>query len=208
MRSPQEGSSPSGRTLYHFPIIHTQVDMGGLAEKVRRSTIQQLGQEVWRRNLRIVDKIWSRIERFLDELQLSFGKVRLYQDGLPVCGREADIVRDLALQGSRNYRLLLRLMGKGATIMGTESPEFLVEEYRQARRALAGEAGAGEIAQKELLQKRDRFIARRINDTLLADEAGILFLGMLHTLDGLLDEDIRVISVAPFNNTKKGQKHE
>jgi hypothetical protein len=48
---------------------------------------------------------------------------------------------------------------------------------------------------EELLKKRDRFIARRINSTLRPGETGILFLGMLHSLAALLDEDIRVIPV-------------
>jgi hypothetical protein len=44
-----------------------------------------------------------------------------------------------------------------------------------------------------LLKERDRHIAQRINTTLGAGETGILFLGMLHNLEGLLDQDIRVI---------------
>jgi hypothetical protein len=197
MRKRKQNNHSRGRILYHFPIIHTQADMGNLAEMVSRSAIRELGQQVWQRKLLVVDRMWDGIERFLEDLQLPFGRVRLYQDGLPVCGREADIVRDLASKGSRNHRLLLRLMGKGGTIMGTESPEFLVEEYRLARQVLSGDAPAGEIDQQELLGRRDRFIARRINSTLLRDEIGILFLGMLHSLDDLLEADIQVISVPP-----------
>ncbi len=195
------------RILYHILIIHTQEDMGGLGEKVRNSAIREMGQQVWRRKQLVVDRMWDTIDKFIEDLRLPFASVRLYQDGLPVCGREEEIVRDLSLRGSRNYRLLLRLMEKGSTIMGTESPEYLIQEYRLARQVLTGEAVGERIDHRELLRRRDGFIASRINETLLAGEIGILFLGMLHTLEGLLDDDIRVISVPPYSPEKE-QEHE
>lgn len=208
MRNPKILNHSSGRMLYHFPIIHTQADMGELSEMISRSTIRKLGQQVWQRQLYLVNRMWDDIEQFCEDLQLPFGRVRLYQDGLPVCGREADIVRELALRGSRNHCLLLRLMEKGGAIMGTESPEFLVEEYNLARQVLSGEANAEKIDEQELLDRRDRFIASRINSTLLRDEIGILFLGMLHSLAELLDEDIDVIYVQPSSYTKEELEHE
>jgi hypothetical protein len=92
-------------------------------------------------------------------------------------------------------------MEKGATIMGTESPELLTEEYDLVKRILAAgnsvEAARIEAEQKSLsdalLKKRDRYIADRINSTLCPEETGIIFLGMLHSLNGLLDGDIQVI---------------
>jgi len=49
-----------------------------------------------------------------------------------------------------------------------------------------------------LLDRRNRFIAYRINTTLCTGETGILFLGMLHSLENLLNKDINVIyPVAP-----------
>lgn len=208
MRKSKINSHSGGRTLYHFPIIHTQADMGELGEMVSKSSIRELGQQVWQRKLLIVDRMWDGIEHFIESLHLPFDMVRLYQDGLPVCGWEANIVRDLAAQGSRNHRLLLHLMGKGCTIMGTESPEFLVEEYHLARQVLNGGATSGEIDQQDLLGRRDRFIARRINSTLLGNEIGILFLGMLHSLGDLLDADIHVISVEPSAYTKGEEAHD
>ena len=131
---------------------------------------------------------------------------------LPVgclCGHEQQIVSQLAEKGSRNHRLLLRLQAKGALLMGTESGELLVEEYRMASAALAA-GGAGGPASREarrkalreaLLDKRDRYIAARINATLAAAETGILFLGMLHAVNRRLDPDVRVVyPVGPPRN--------
>ncbi len=44
-----------------------------------------------------------------------------------------------------------------------------------------------------LLQRRDQFIGQRINDTLKSGETGILFLGMLHSLERYLKQDVKVI---------------
>jgi len=44
-----------------------------------------------------------------------------------------------------------------------------------------------------LLQRRDQYIARRINETLRGGETGLLFLGLLHSIRPWLDEDVQVI---------------
>lgn len=176
--------------------------MGGLRETVRRSALQAMGQAAWQRKVAAVDRIWTQFERFIEDLRLPFATVRLYQDGLPVCGKEADIVKELAESDSRNHRLLLRLMERGATVMGTESPELLVEEYELDKKLLSGGNGPKfegdpKRLSEELLARRNQFIAQRINSTLRSGETGILFLGMLHSLGNLLDDDIRVIPVRP-----------
>ncbi len=187
--------------MIYIPIIHTKIDMGALNESIRRSTLHKMGQAALKRKMNMIEKTWSKIEKFIDELELPFERVRLYQDGLPVCGRETEIVKELANAGSRNHRLLFRSMERGATIMGTESAELLVEEYELVKKILSPEdtlearkIGAHQKALSNLLlRKRDQYIADRINYTLQICETGILFLGMLHSLENLLDEDIRVV---------------
>jgi transcriptional regulator with PAS, ATPase and Fis domain len=120
------------RTLIYFPIVHTQADMGALQESVARATLEKTGRAGLARKFAAIDKIWTAIEA----LPLSFDRVRLYQDGLPVCGREAEIVTELAQAGSRNHQLLLRLITRGAVLMGTGSGDLLVQEYQLARQSL------------------------------------------------------------------------
>jgi hypothetical protein len=189
------------RTLIYIPIIHGAADMGALRESVQRITLQKLGEKEWESKIDLIDKLWNKIEAAVDELPFPLEKVRVYQDGLPICGIESKIVTEIARSGSRNHRLLVSLMEKGATIMGTESPELLTEEYDLVKRILAAgnsvEAARIEADLKSLsdalLKKRDRYIADRINSTLCPGETGIIFLGMLHSLNGLLDGDIQVI---------------
>jgi hypothetical protein len=188
------------RKLLYIPIIHTQADMGALREPVKRLTIEKLGKRIWEEKIQSVEMLWDTISSEIEGWKLSYSRVRLYQDGLPICGREMDIVRDLAGSGSRNHQLLLRLSKKGAILMGTESPELLLQEYGLMQQALAAGTGkeAARIreAQKELgrnlLQQRDKFIASRISNTLKPRETGILFLGMLHSVEKWLDKDIDV----------------
>ncbi len=189
-------SSPR-RTLLYIPIIHTQVDMGDLGESLQRIKTNNFGQRRFARSTELVDRMWQEIEQTVERVPIETGTTRVYQDGLPVCAHEERIISELAEAGSRNYKLLLRLENRGAMLMGTESPELLVEEYQMAVTGL-NSGGAGGKRQRELrsaalLEKRDRFIAARINSTLQQGETGILFLGMLHSVQPYLDTDINVV---------------
>ena len=189
-----------GRRLFHIPVIHSQAEMGSLSPAIQAMTVRRLGAEGWERNVSIIDSIWTRIEEAIDGWSLPCRQARLYQDGLPVCGRELEIVSELAKAGSRNHQLLLRLQERGAILMGTESADLLVQEYHLSKRLLAagGSAAAArwesrhEEMRRVLLERRDRAIAERINHTLCRGEIGLLFLGMLHSVEGWLDRDIQV----------------
>lgn len=193
----------SSRKLIYFPILHTAADMGELKASVEQRAIGQLGEERWRQSRLLIDQMWMDIETVLDSFSLDYTKTRLYQDGLPICANEAAIVKDLADAGSRNHRLLMRLISSGAILMGTESAELLVQEYQlivQSMQEIDKQCSDSRKAASEgLLQRRDQFIAERINKTLASGETGILFLGMLHSIKGLLDGDIEVVS--PLGNT-------
>jgi hypothetical protein len=200
LNNPGRNSGASSRTLIYLPIIHTEADMGALKHSVVRATLEKMGRAGLSRKTAATGRLWSEIEQALDGLTISFDRVRLYQDGLPICGRETEIVTELAQAGSRNHQLLLRLMEKGAMLMGTESVDLLKQEYRLTQQTFTTRPprAAGVAAQRRdlsaaLLQRRDQFIGQRINDTLKPGETGILFLGMLHSLEPHLDRDIKLI---------------
>jgi len=216
--SKENQSAGGGRALIYIPIIHTQADMGTVADRIKSRATQQLGQQGWEKHRGQVNQLWSEIEKLIEGLPLNFSQVRLYQDGLPVCERESEIVRELAKAGSRNHGLLLRLMEEGATLMGAESPQLLVEEYQLLNHSLDSKATTSEEQRQEtaalLLRKRDRYIAERINTTLGEGETGILFLGMLHSLEGLLSSDIQLIEplaikrgITKASATYRGKEH-
>lgn len=189
------------RTLIYLPIIHTAKDMGDLSDSIRQAAMRILGEQSLIQKDQLVNRIWTAIEQAIDTLDLPFDTVRLYQDGLPICGREIEIVTDLAGGGSRNHRLLVQMIRKGALIMGTESAELLLEEYRLIKQMVSGQyidkvTENSEGLKKKadiLLKKRDQFIARNINATLGPGETGIVFLGMLHNLEGFLSKEIKIV---------------
>jgi len=186
------------RRLYHVPIIHTLADMGNLGDAFRRASLQRLTVKAWRHKLQSIDEFWDKVEKAIEGLQLCYEHLKLYQDGLPVCGKEMKIVSTLAKQGSRNHKLLLSLVQRGAILMGTESSDLLLKEYQMIKAKLesqkrtnnANKDMGGGGSPDDLLAKRDGFIANRINTTLEAGETGLLFLGALHSPERFLDKDI------------------
>jgi len=193
------------RILILIPIVHTEVDLGTLGESVRISSEKVRGAEYWTKHAQTVDDIWNAIRKWILSLSLTYSKVRLYQDGLPICGHEHQIVKDVAEMGSKNHSLLIELMDKGASLIGTENAVHLLEEYQYQQK----EVGKDEISDldmthqqadqsKRLLIQRDIFIANRINATLLAGETGVLFIGVAHNVDPYLASDIFVRRMPGF----------
>lgn len=199
------------RTIYHFPIIHTETDLGSLAESIRTIAEKKLGADTLRRSTEAIHHFWGDMRRKIRAWDLPSSTVRLYQDGLPICGKEEEIVRELADKGSQNHQVLLILMQRGAILMGTESPDLLFKEYTQILSLLKvrDPEDAARIAtqqndlSRDLLQQRDAFIAQRIDETLGHGEVGVLFLGMIHNLKERLPPDISVIY--PFYSQLESQ---
>jgi hypothetical protein len=189
------------RCLIWVPIVHSEADLGAMSELVRDLHIRRMGRAAWNRHVQTIHRMWEDARAKIEKLGLDYGKVRLYQDGLPKSGHEERIVADLARTGSQNHRLLLELMGRGARLTGTESPDLLLEEYEMARQMLASaKSGGGQTAgpvrsqlSKRLLEKRDRYIAEQIGRTLALEETGLVFLGMLHSLGAFLPSDIQMV---------------
>ena len=178
-----------------IPVIHNLADLGSLAESVRTHYLTHFGPAVWQQRERAIAELWKEIRGAIDALHLDYRQIRIYQDGLPVCGKEEQIVHELAGAGSLNHQLVLELMGKGAVLVGTEDPQLLIREYQLHRRRMDGAAQpAGPLPSgaADLLAARDLFIARRIAATLQDGESGLLFLGAAHQIDARLLEGIDV----------------
>ncbi|OGA46258.1 MAG: hypothetical protein A3F74_23125 [Betaproteobacteria bacterium RIFCSPLOWO2_12_FULL_62_58] len=204
------------RTLIVIPIIHTEQDMGSLLEQIKQEYVTRYSREKWTEHLKSIDEVWSGIRRMIVALELPYASVRLYQDGLPHCGKEADIVKEVAARGSKNHQLLVELVEQGARLTGTEDPHLLLQEYQFLQGALGGAVPAGrqgeqghenqrEDQSRRLLAERDRFIAGRINATLSAGEIGLLFLGLAHSVEPLLDADILVRYLLPSLRERQGK---
>lgn len=98
---------------------------------------------------------------------------------------------------------LRKLIEKGAVLVKTENLALVKQEYNHiARIARAKSPEEKEVwtlryklAQGKLLEQRDDFIAKRINETLGDGETGILFIGAQHKVSSRLPDDIEVVMV-------------
>ncbi|MCG5498545.1 hypothetical protein [Ectothiorhodospira variabilis] len=186
------------KVLILVPVFHSLADLGSVGEQVEQQRAASGGDAVVRAQEARVEQLWDGIEQALMSVIRFTGvpmhQVRVYQDGLPVCGQERAIVDDVAAQGSRNYRLVAQLANDGAQLMGTESPELLKRElalHQSTGGATTAGAALGDEA-ATLLRERDAFIARRIEATLQAGEIGVLFMGLSHDVPAHLGEEIHV----------------
>ena len=180
------------RKLIHVPIVHGPQDLGTEIEAVRKAYVSRFGVRAWQQHLATVDQFWNQTRHRLRSLREQASTLRVYQDGLPVCGREVELARQLAAAGSQNHRLLVELVDAGATLLGTEDPDLLRQEQQRAHRAGGAAETAAAARYDPLMEARDHYIANRIDATLAADDLGLLFMGALHRVTEKLPKDIQV----------------
>ena len=201
------------RRLVHVPILHSPADMGSMGEGLAAAIIDRFGRRHWDEYLALLDGFWQAVRAEIEGLGLGYRQVDLYQDGLPVCGKELELVKKAAAAGSENHQLLLDLVARGANLVGTEDPKLLLDEYRDMKTALEDRPRAacppeqtGETSRyRRTLTKRDAYISRRIGESLRPGRTGILLLGMMHDVEPLLPTDIVVTRLVPVGLERKGK---
>ncbi len=174
------------RKLFYIPVVHTPEALGSHLAEVKKEYIAKYGLPKWREHVEAVDDFWRKLRETLLSLSVDHTKMKLYQDGLPVFGRELELVEKLAENGNRNYQILSELVKKGATVVGSEDPKLLIEERDELIKNGANGSYDG------LMERRDEYIAQRIVSTLKDGEIGLLFIGALHRVMDRLPKDIQV----------------
>jgi hypothetical protein len=185
------------RRLKYIPIIHTGVEMGSMYGTLKGEYIKRFGTQRWEEHNNIIEDFWQGIRNKVFELDLDYPRTRLYQDGLPVCGKEMDLVEELVKKGSPNHQILMELIHLGARLEGTEDPKLLLEEYHFLKNGIVDPKNQQmrrryQQSANKILQKRDSYIAQRINETLREGETGLLFIGIAHRVDKRLSKDIGI----------------
>ena len=182
------------RKLYIFPIIHTDIELGSYGPVYRKYFISKNGLAAWKRKWATVQHLWDCIKTTILKMNLDYQKLRIYQDSLSVEMSADVMVNEMTARGSRNYLVINSLLKKGAQIMGTENSVYLLEQY--SRLQLGSETSIDN--DKELLKKRDAFIAQRIEATLRDDETGLLFIGANHDVAKFLPSDMQITNLYHF----------
>ena len=101
--------------LYCIPIIHSEADLGSLADDARRAS-GAASTAAWQQKQAAIALFWKNVHSWCLRLPKSLSGYRVYQDGLPVCGHELAIVNDLAAKGSENHKIIRDLLARGATL--------------------------------------------------------------------------------------------
>jgi len=141
--------------------------------------------------------------------------VKIYQDGMVAedeVGKK--IAEDTAKAGSKNYQLILKLLDRGAVLVKTEDFNLVKKEYDRLHAITQARSIKRKIiafikyklVKTILLNKRDAFIAKRIDETLGRDEKGILFIGAFHKIKKRLPKTIQVREIKDAVKVKTYQR--
>lgn len=188
-------------------------DLGSLASDVAKRGITGLGEEAWQRHIETVKGLWDSIAGYFEELEVSNFKV--YQDGMIADGAMGQKILDEGLKsGSRNYEIISKLIQRGAVLVKTEDFALVKKERDMLLRMTSAKKLTEKVLSRleyrltknDLLRKRDRFIAGRINETLNQGETGILFIGAYHEIIPMLDKDIQIKQIKEAEKIEDYQK--
>ena len=170
----------AGRKLYFVPLIY------GAAES----------PEEFREKY---NRYWNEVEDKISSLELSLGRVsRVYHELVAHGGEEG--FKTVQMMHEKSAGVIKNRLDKGAELEALEESELLTE-FMDWGRCLAIGLQSQKVFETayqsytELAQKRRKGIARRLADTLKADEIGLLFMREGHQIQ--FPEDVQVFYVAP-----------
>jgi len=201
------------RTLIYVPVIHTSADLGSMAKDISKRGIRDLGEEIWTKHRKTVEGFWDTISDYFDSIDVN--EMKIYQDGMVAedeVGKQ--IAEDTAKAGSKNYQLILKLLERGAVLMKTEDFKLVKQEYDRLLAIIQAKSITRKIiafikyklVKAILLNKRDSFIAQKIDETLGPDEKGILFIGAFHKIKKRLPESIQVKEIKDADKVRRYQR--
>ncbi len=169
-----------GRKLYFIPLIYC-------------------GKEPEEDYLEKFNKYWSQVEKQVSDLELKLGKVnKIFHELVPVAGEEGNkIIKEL---NEKSHQLLEKRVENGAQLEATEEVQLLTEFMDWSRCLAIGLQNLSVLTRvyesyTEAGKKRNEYIAKQIDETLQANEIGVLLMREEHQLQ--FPSDIQIFYVAP-----------
>ena len=169
-----------GRKLYFIPLIYC-------------------GKEAEADYLEKYNKYWSQVASQLSDLELKLGEInRIYHELIPVSGDDgARTIKDL---NDECHEILEKRLEKGAQLEAAEDSELLTEFIDWSRCLAIGLQNMKVIARvyesyTEASKKRNEHISKQIDETLKANEIGVLLMREEHQLQ--FPSDIQVFYISP-----------
>ena len=169
-----------GRKLYFVPLIYC-------------------GREPPAEYLKKFSKYWNQVENQMSDLELKLGKVdKIYHELIPVGGEDG--LKAIKELNDKSYQIIRNRLDKGAQLEATEQGELLTEFMDWSKCLATGLQNQKVLAKiyefyTEASKRRNEHIARQIDETLKADEIGVLFMRAVHRVQ--FPSDIQIFYVAP-----------
>lgn len=193
--------------LYYVPIIHSVKDYGSLGPAIEKAFVGQGGQAAFDLLQKNIDEFWKIVEERIERAIPNAYNLIIYHDGFPVGSKEKILALFEHMRQdypeSPNFRFVKKLLDKGAALEGTEDMNLVIEQlqlYQRAAEAPSPEKqkkilAAIAVRSREITKLRDKFIAKRIHETLPEAGKGILFIGRDHDVISELEKLPRKFTV-------------
>jgi len=169
-----------GRKLYFIPLVYC-------------------GKEPEPEYLEKFNRYWEQVEEQMSDLELKLGRVeKIYHELVPVGGDDGiKVIKELNEKSSQIIEVRLE---EGAQLNATEEAGLLTEFMDWTKCLTAGLQNQKVVVKVyefylEASRKRNEYITKQIDETLKADEIGILFMREGHQVQ--FPPDIQVFYVAP-----------
>ncbi len=169
-----------GRKLYFIPLIYC-------------------GAEPEAEYLEKFNEYWNQVEKQVSDLELKLGRVvRIYHELIPVGGDEG--VKAIKELNEKSCQIIENRLKEGAQLGATEEVDLLTEFMDWMRCLNMGLQNQKVFTRvyefyTEASRKRNEHIAKQIDETLKADEIGVLFMRESHQVQ--FPSDIQVFYVSP-----------
>ena len=180
IEKPQVEEFRKGRKLYFIPLIYC-------------------GKEPQAEYLEKFNEYWNQVETQMSDLELKLGRInRIYHELVPVGSVTGiEMIKEL---NDKSYQIIKGKVDKGAQLEATEEGEWLTEFMDWSKCLAAGLQNQKVFTRvyesyTEASKNRNEHITRQIDETLKADEAGILFMREGHQVQ--FPPNIQVFYVAP-----------
>ncbi|HJX13243.1 MAG TPA: hypothetical protein VJ377_06920 [Dehalococcoidales bacterium] len=180
IEKPPAADYKKGRRLYFIPLMYRTEDSP--EEYVAR-----------------LKKYWEQVAGQVADLEAKLGRARrIYHELIAVGGEEGD--KAIAELSEASHDIIKSCLEKEAQLEAVEDLDTLTEFMDWNRCLLMGLQNPGVMnkvyeAYTEAARKRKEYISRKIDETLQADETGILFMRENHQVQ--FPPDIQVFYVAP-----------
>jgi hypothetical protein len=192
MEKPSVDEFEKGRKLYFVPLIFGN-------------------NELPTEYLEIFNKYWKQVEDQISDLELKLGQVnRIYHELIPAAGEDG--TKALKELNEKSCQIAESRIATGSQLEAIEDAELLTEFMDWNKCLVVGLQNQKVFervfeAYNEASKNRDEFISKHLDETLKADEIGILFMREGHKVTFPTDVEVFYVSPPALDEIKRWMRN-